>query len=320
MSVSVIIPVKNRALLLRQTLKNVLAQSLKPYEIIVVDDHSDESLEEIKFEFKHDVIFLLSNGHGPGAARNTGFNYSSGKYIQFFDSDDLISFDKLEVQQKILESTGAGMCYCTYVKAREISQVEWKQLDDFMYFYPIPGNLRYDQQVLRGANMIIQACLFTRELLNIVGPWREDLITHEDLEYLFRVGQVEAYPKHTNIPFVVYRQHVNQITDKDVSIERRHKDALKAHEIISQSVMNSFKYSLFDRIYIKTSIIHDLFLLEKYDYKTTYKVNYVLYICYYIIQIKKKIYHKMHKTKWSKYNGVSNDRTLFKNYIFKVFN
>jgi glycosyltransferase involved in cell wall biosynthesis len=314
MTVSVIIPVKNRKLLLRRTLKNVLAQTLTPTEVIVVDDHSDESLEELKWEFKDKVIFVTSDGRGPGAARNTGFRKSTGKYIQFFDSDDLMSLDKLETQVAILEKSGRGMTYCTYVKAFETESGEWVQQDDFMYYYPIPGKLRYDQQVLRGANMITQACLFTRELLLHIGPWREDLMPHEDLDFMFRVGRYETSPVHSNQPFVLYRQHKNQITDKEISTEKRDRDALKAHTILLSMMLSSGNYSYMDFKYIKSSIYHDCMLLKIKSKEATFADK----CFYYLYQIQKKIYRKLNSTLWAKYNAVSTDKKIFAHYISKL--
>src|SRR4051794_41025426 len=115
--VSVIIPVKNRASLLPETLDNILNQSLKPYEIIIINDHSEDDLREVQNRYKNDVTFIDSKGTGPGAARNTGYEISTGDYIQFFDSDDLVTIDKLEEQARLLSSTGSGMAYCPHFKA-----------------------------------------------------------------------------------------------------------------------------------------------------------------------------------------------------------
>jgi glycosyltransferase involved in cell wall biosynthesis len=112
--VSVIIPVKNRAELLRKTLDNLLAQSKKPEEIIVVDDHSTDGIQLVIFDYITDCIFLNNKGKGPGAARNLGLSVATGKYIQFFDSDDLMTKNKLEVQAKILLTSDNGAVYCPY--------------------------------------------------------------------------------------------------------------------------------------------------------------------------------------------------------------
>ena len=96
--VSVIIPVFNRDKFIVDTLMNLKEQNYRPLEIILIDDAStDKTVNKIeKFiennsekEFK---IFLYSNKTNKGACfcRNHGLHNSTGKYIQFLDSDDLL--------------------------------------------------------------------------------------------------------------------------------------------------------------------------------------------------------------------------------------
>jgi glycosyltransferase involved in cell wall biosynthesis len=86
---SVIIPTFNRAHLIQSTLRSVLAQSFKDYEIIVVDDGSTDHTLKVLAEFGRKVrVLALPNG-GPSAARNAGVREAQGTYSAFLDSDDL---------------------------------------------------------------------------------------------------------------------------------------------------------------------------------------------------------------------------------------
>lgn len=113
--VSIIIPTFNRSHTIRDCLNSVLAQTFQGFEVIIVDDFSDdwEKTKEIVQTYDNRFKFLrLIKNSGISKARNEGFKYSSGQYLTFLDSDDLFMPKKLETQIKILdENTDAGMVY-----------------------------------------------------------------------------------------------------------------------------------------------------------------------------------------------------------------
>lgn len=93
-TVSIVIPVFNTAIYLKQCLNSVLAQILPDIEIICVDNgSSDGSLAILKqFESEHNNIVVLEHPEGRQAgARNAGMAIARGEYIGFVDSDDYVS-------------------------------------------------------------------------------------------------------------------------------------------------------------------------------------------------------------------------------------
>jgi glycosyltransferase involved in cell wall biosynthesis len=97
---SVIIPTYNRAHILSKTLESVLNQTIDDYEIIIVDDCSTDNTVEFMNNFNnHKIKFIRhQKQEGGGAARNTGVQHSSGRYLAFLDSDDIWYPTKLEKQ------------------------------------------------------------------------------------------------------------------------------------------------------------------------------------------------------------------------------
>lgn len=87
--ISVVVPVFNRAELLRKAVASALAQSLAPWEIIVVDDGSTDGSGDIARAFGPPVRAISKPNGGLAAARNTGVAAASGEWIAFLDSDDL---------------------------------------------------------------------------------------------------------------------------------------------------------------------------------------------------------------------------------------
>ena len=86
---SVVIPTYNRAELLRAALDSVFVQELGDFEVIVVDDGSDDATEHVVRRYGERVTLLRQENAGPGAARNLALEHARGRYAAFLDSDDL---------------------------------------------------------------------------------------------------------------------------------------------------------------------------------------------------------------------------------------
>jgi|GEM_PF-3026041 len=93
--VTVIIPAFNRQKTIVRAIDSVLNQSYKNVEVIVVDDGSIDSTEEIVKNCYKDIIYIKKKNGGPASARNAGLENSSGDYIAYLDSDDAWPKDKL---------------------------------------------------------------------------------------------------------------------------------------------------------------------------------------------------------------------------------
>ena len=114
--VSVIIPIYNTAMYLRQCLDSVIAQTLKDIEIICVDDGSTDECPQIlkEYEAKDSRIRLLwQENQYAGTARNYGMTVATGKYFAFWDSDDFFHPKALELMYKQCEKDNADMCICS---------------------------------------------------------------------------------------------------------------------------------------------------------------------------------------------------------------
>ncbi len=101
--VSIIIPTRNRALLLRRAINSILKQTFQDFEVIVVDDSSTDNTKEIiKFKDKRIRYFLKKRKpHNPASTRNDGIKKAKGEYVAFLDDDDEWLPEKLEKQMKV---------------------------------------------------------------------------------------------------------------------------------------------------------------------------------------------------------------------------
>lgn len=87
--ISIITPTYNRSKLLPRMINSVLAQTFNNWELIIMDDGSTDTTEDVVKAFSDQRIkFFKSSNSGASDKRNKGVNLASGKYIIFLDSDD----------------------------------------------------------------------------------------------------------------------------------------------------------------------------------------------------------------------------------------
>lgn len=113
--VSVVVPVYNTAAYLPKCIESITAQTLNDIEIIFIDDGStDNSWEVLKSYAAADKrIRLFSQDNSfAGVARNKGLEKARGKYVLFFDSDDYMSQDALQLMYSQCEEYDADICVC----------------------------------------------------------------------------------------------------------------------------------------------------------------------------------------------------------------
>ena len=118
MKFSVIIPVYNKADTVRAAVECVLAQTFKDFEIVLVDDGSNDEPEKVLSDLIGNQINLIrqENG-GVSVARNTGLSNAHGDYICFLDADDLWKPGHLETINHLIEKYPNA---CTFVTSHEI--------------------------------------------------------------------------------------------------------------------------------------------------------------------------------------------------------
>lgn len=227
--VSVIIPNYNRDKLISETIQNMLNQSLSPYEIIVIDDGSTDNSVNVIRSFGERVTLIQQENQGPGAARNAGLAVATGDYIQFMDSDDLASLNKLELQVAVLEKFRADVVYSPWAKVY-IRDGCLSFEDHILQTRSLPSYMSILEWVLSGWSIVLQTCLFRSQWLKQIKPFRKDLLGWEDTEYMVRA--FAARPKTIFAPgcLTLYRLHnYGKLTESGTSELRRLRDRISTY-------------------------------------------------------------------------------------------
>ena len=198
-TVSVVIPTFNRAHLITCAIKSILAQTYQDFEIIVVDDGSlDETEKSIqKCEDNRIKYIKHQKTKGPGAARNSGIDASSGDYIAFLDSDDEWLPTKLEKQVNLFKKDAekTGLVYCGVELINQCNRIVIERW--------IPKNRGYVFEKNLSANFIVSGSstvMVRRDVLKKTGRFDESLPSCEDWDLWIRIAK---YCKFDFVPEIL---------------------------------------------------------------------------------------------------------------------
>lgn len=186
MKVSVVIPTRDRARLILETLDSVWQQTYRPIEVIVVDDGSTDDTRQVveRWQEAHcDGQFRMTCVHqerrSAPAARNCGHSLACGDFLQFFDSDDIMFPEKLAKQVDVLAHGDVDFVACDYAFFREAPS-EWTQVVRLSKMKHNP--VKHVSHCVLNTH----SPLFRRESLAKVGAWCEVPSRWDDLEFTFR--------------------------------------------------------------------------------------------------------------------------------------
>jgi len=190
MTISVVIPAYNAAHWLQAAVNSVLAQSLQPLEIVVVDDGSSDETPQLCPTFGSGVRYVRRENGGLSAARNTGVACTSGEWLLFLDADDVLVPGAIEALARTAESTLAGVVYGFVLQRWEHpSGTKLHGLSLAAGPQPVPAKAHFWWTAIPTAG----AALIRRTMNEQVGGFDENFRQVEDAEYWLRCGVTAAF-------------------------------------------------------------------------------------------------------------------------------
>jgi glycosyltransferase involved in cell wall biosynthesis len=209
--VSVIICVYNGEKTIRKCIESITGQTYKNWELIIVDDGSIDNTSLIIRDFlpSEKIKYIYQDNKGLNSARNVGIKSSDGKYLKFFDADDILFSFSLEVlvSQLMQQPEDIALIYADYV-------FHYQDKDTYKYWKmpAVPGDKPglYRQQLISNI-ILIGTTLIKKEAVNLTGLFNEHYKAATDFEFFnrlllhYRITKVE-------IPTHLYLIHSAQIT------------------------------------------------------------------------------------------------------------
>ena len=226
--VSVIMPAFNSVATIGSAIQSVIDQTYPYWELIVVDDGSEDNTSEIATSFRHPGIKVLQQeNQGQSGARNTGIESARGKYIAFLDADDLWEKQKLEKQIRCFQDSKDKLGFV---------HTGYREFDGKRDYFPKP--LRYVRKSkLRGMvfqdlvihNFIgVLTVMIPKCILDEVGVFDRNLINSPDWDLWLRITR--KYPiEYIDQPLARYRLNPHGLSKNYEKYEKNLWKLLERH-------------------------------------------------------------------------------------------
>ena len=202
--VSVIIPAFKVADFIAETISSVLDQSVKNYEIIVINDGSPDTdaLERNMSPFADSVIYTKQPNRGAGAARNAGLRIARGEFVAFLDGDDLWLPNFLEEQVKLIRSDGGfDLVYADAINLEGQLYSRTTNMD----MNPSDGPVTMEALISGRCNVVTSSVVARRQAVIDVGLFDEAFPNSQDFDLWLRLAKEGARITYQKIVLVERR-------------------------------------------------------------------------------------------------------------------
>ena len=285
--ISIIIPVYNVEKYIEQCLDSIKKQSYQNFEVIIVNDGSQDNTESIckkiaqsDARFKY---FSKENG-GVSSARNFGLDNANGHYITFIDGDDWVDPNHLEILIKSITENNSDIAICSYKefrnnifyiryytnKEKHLLNFNIMTKEDFLINFPklLSTNVCFNNAVSK---------LFRRDLVKDL-RFDNKLKYGEDLDFYFRLYLTTKNISFVNEDTYVYRIHGDSTTsgftqehaEQELSIYKKMYEKIYELDLPTINYLNKLEFLLNAR---KDFLANKVLLNEYFEYLDDIKNN-----------------------------------------------
>ena len=213
MKISVVIPTYNRIALVERAIDSVLRQSIKPFDIIVVDDGSDDGTSEMIKKKYRSINLVQQQNSGVSAARNNGIKHAKGDWIALLDSDDEWTEKKLENQvNRLIKNPDYHFCHTNEIWIRNGVRVNQKKRHQKY------GGYIFDK-CLDICRISPSSTLFKKNILEHVGWFDTQLPVCEDYDLWLRITADYKILFVDELLIIKYGGHTDQLSQSVEGIE-----------------------------------------------------------------------------------------------------
>jgi len=212
---SVVIPVFNRASTIRRAIDSVLGQTVRPAEIIVVDDASTDETPDVLKTYNSQIRTIrLTQNRGASFARNRGVRDSTGEWIAFLDSDDCWKVEKTMNQIGYLKRYP----YFEILQSEEIWIRKGKRVNPCRH-HKKPEGWAWEPS-LRRCLISPSGVMMKRELFFRYGMFREDYPVCEDYDLWLKITRNHPVGLEPSFGVVKFGGHDDQLSRRYPAMDR----------------------------------------------------------------------------------------------------
>ncbi len=263
--VSIIMPCYNDGQYILEAIQSVREQTYTNWELIIIDDNSDDSDTVNIINSIHDpqILVLHSDHLRPAGARNYGIEHATGKYILPVDSDDTIDKTYIEKAVNVIESSpDTGIVYCKADLFGEKSG---------------PWDLpEYSFKSMLLDNIVFVTALFYREDWEKVGGFSTTMVAGME-DYDFWLSIMELGRKIYQIPEVLFHYRIKPVS-RTTTFQN---NCEQVQDTYRQMYRNHADFYLqhYDEyaIVLRDALIEQIFLRKKYEERWAKIVKYASY-------------------------------------------
>lgn len=207
--VTVYITNHNYADYIDASIKSVLNQTFKRFELIIIDDGSTDNSKQVIDKYKNyeNIFIVYQENKGLNISNNIALNLSRGKYIIRLDADDYFDENAIQIMSDALESNDdIGMVFPDYYIVDEFGN-----LQELMHRHDFDEVEVMDQPAHGAGTMIRTKCLKS------LGGYDEEFKCQDGYDLWIRFIQ-EYKVKNINLPLFYYRRHNSNLTNNETKI------------------------------------------------------------------------------------------------------
>ncbi|ELC8453850.1 glycosyltransferase family 2 protein [Clostridium perfringens] len=207
--ISIVIPTKNRSLFLEECISSFKKYNGK-IEIIVVDDGSDNINREKNRKIckNYNVKYILNEfSLGAPKSRNIGMRNSSGKYIWFFDDDDIVNCKAItDVIELINNSKSNSIIILPMIVVLNNKEVIFE-------INPQKERNNFESYRKNGQEVSTSCAIFPKVILEKIGGWDEKLVSGQDTDLFLRASEVSNIQVLSDtLPIEIRVGHIDRIS------------------------------------------------------------------------------------------------------------
>lgn len=195
--VSVIVPVRNCKAYIDEAIRSIVSQSYADFELIVVDDGSDDDDYSRLRSLDSRIRVVRLEGYGVSRARNVGMSLASGKYIAFLDADDVWFPGKLCAQVQYFEKhPDVGVVFGGFKRWESDDKGEFKPAEELMNEVLNDGEYNPGRsgwiylRLLGGLLVGMNTAVIRRSIYLSVGGFNESMRQAEDYDFWLKTSRI----------------------------------------------------------------------------------------------------------------------------------